>query len=64
MPGAVMVISLRKQIVVLSESVPHVCNQGEPGRRRRGGVAEALAGQGVIYRSFEFVLWNSRRQTA
>jgi hypothetical protein len=63
-PGTFVVISLRKQVVVLGKDVPNVGDEGQPGRCLCGGLAEALARHGVIYGSFEFMLWYPRRQAA
>jgi hypothetical protein len=47
-PGTFVVISLRKQLVVLGMGVPYVGDEGQPGRCLCGGLAQALARQGVI----------------
>ena len=48
MAGALLVVTLLQQLVVVSEYVPHIGDEGEPGGALRGGGRQPRAVDSVV----------------
>jgi hypothetical protein len=55
MAGALLVVVLLQQLVVVSEYVPHIGNEGEPGGALRGGDSQPRAVDSVVNHGAELV---------
>jgi len=60
--GAVVVVTLRQQIVVVGEGVPHIGDEREPGRGLGRARLQAAAVERVVDDGAELMRRNARRQ--